>query len=236
MKRINLLPPEFGKRRRARQVTSAFVLAGVVYVVALAILWLLGNGRLHRAERELAEETSRADAVQAEVAKLREFSSLQADVDRKERTLAAAMAGDVHWSRVLVELSMAIPADAWLTSMSATATPPAAAAPSGSAPSAPSGGSAPSAPSASSAPATSAASPAEAGPPKLGTITFGAVTFDFPDIATWITRLSGDRSLQAIWVPSATKGQIGTRDVVNFNSTGELSEDAASERYQQASP
>ncbi|HEY8202423.1 MAG TPA: hypothetical protein VII47_13845 [Actinomycetota bacterium] len=234
MKRINLLPPELGKRRRARQVTSAFVLAGVVYVVALAVLWLLGNSRLDRAKRELAEETSRADAVQAQVSKLREFSSLQADVDQKERRLVAAMAGDIHWSRVLVELSMVIPADAWLTSMSGTATLPAAAAPSapsgGSAPSAPSGGSAP------AAPAASAGTAAPAGPPKLGTITFGAVTFDFPDIATWITRLSGDRNLQTIWVPSATKGQIGTRDVVNFNSTGELSGDAASKRYQETSP
>ena len=218
MKRINLLPPEIGKRRRARQVTSAFVLAGIVYVGLLGVLWLLGNGRLNAAKRELAGATNRADAVQAQVATLREFASLQAVVDRKERTLATTMADDVHWSRLLVELSMVIPSDAWLTSMSGTATPPAAA----------------------PAPGTPAPAPepapipgATTGPAKLGTLTFGAVTFDFPGVATWITRLSNDRSLQSIWVPSATKAQIGTRTVVNFSSTGDLSAGAASRRYQQ---
>ena len=217
MRRINLLPPEFGQRRRARRMTSAFVLAGLVYVALLGVLWALGNGRLNGAKRELAEATSRVDAVQAQVATLREFSTLQGDVDRKERTLATVMAGDVHWSRVLTELSMVIPGDAWLTSMSATATPPGEEAPGGAA-----------------APAT----PATPAPvPKLGTITFAAVTFDFPDVAIWIRRMSSDTILQAIWVPSATKGAIGDRGVVNFSSTGELSEDAASRRYQpEASP
>ena len=215
MKRINLLPPEIGKLRRARQVTSAFVLAGVVYVGLLGLLWLLGNGRLNAAKRDLDAATSRADAVQARVAVLREFADLQTGVDRKERTLATVMADDVHWSRLLVELSMAVPSDAWLTSLSGTAT----AAASGAAPGA--------------APAPAPVPGATSGPPKLGTLTFGAVTLDFPGVATWITRLSDDRSLQSIWVPSATKAQIGTRSVVNFNSTGDLSAGAASGRYQQ---
>jgi Tfp pilus assembly protein PilN len=209
MKRINLLPPEFGQRRRARRVTSAFGLAGVVYVVLLGVLWMLGNGRLDGARRDFQEATGRVDAVQARVAKLSQFSALQADVDRKERTLATVMADDVHWSRVLTDLSMVIPADAWLTSMSATATP------------------------ASEAAATKGAAPAApTAAPKLGTITFAAVTSDFPGVATWISRMSSDRILQTIWVPSATKGEIGDHGVVNFNSTGELSEDAASRRYQ----
>lgn len=209
MRRINLLPPEFGQRRRARQVTSAFGLAGLVYVALLGVLWMLGNGRLDRARQDLAGATSRVDAVQARVVALSQFSALQADVDRKERTLATVMADDVHWSRLLTDLSMVIPADAWLTSMSATATlPDEAPAPAGAAPGAP------------------------AAAPKLGTITFAAVTSDFPGIATWISRLSSDRILQAIWVGSATKGEIGDRSVVNFSSTGELSEEAASRRYQ----
>jgi Tfp pilus assembly protein PilN len=211
MKRINLLPPEIGKLRRARQVTSAFVLAGIVYVALLGLLWLLGNGRLDAAKQELAGATNRADAVQAQVATLREFANLQTVVARKEQTLATVMADDVHWSRLLVELSMVIPSDAWLTSMSGTATP-----------------------SAATAPGTPAPAPAAPGsPPKLGTLTFGGVTLDFPGVATWLSRLSNDKSLESVWVSSATKAQIGTRSVVNFNSTGDLSTGAASERYQQ---
>lgn len=190
-------------------MTSAFALAGLVYVALLGVLWVLGNGRLDRAKRDLADATSRVEAAQAQVATLSEFSTLQTEVDRKERTLATVMADDVHWSRLLTELSMVIPTDAWLTSMSATATP------SGE-------GAAPK----EAAPATPAAVP------KLGTITFAAVTFDFPDVATWISRMSSDKILQTIWVPSATKGEIGDRGIVNFSSTGELSEDVASRRYQ----
>ena len=217
MRRINLLPPEIGKRRRARRVTSVFVVAAFAYIGLLGIWWLVGTGRLRNAEDELIEARERADRAQAEVAQLQEFANLRSVVETKERTLATAMVDDVHWSRLLVEFSMVVPNDSWLTAFSGTATTAAPAAP----------------PGAPAAPAPAA--PVPAGPPKLGSLTFAGVTFDFPGVATWITRLSGDKSLQTIWVPNATKAQIGARDVVNFSSTGDLTPAAASNRYQQPS-
>lgn len=211
MKRINLLPPEYGRRRVARRLTSVLVFAGIGYVAVLGILWLVRMGQLRNAEDELARTRNQADALQAQVAELREFADLEAVVDTKERTLATVMAADVHWSRILTELSMVVPGDAWLTSFAGTASPPQ-----------------PAAPPAAGAPA------APAGPPVLGNVTFAAVTFDFPGVATWITRLSNDPSLQTIWVPNATRAQIGGRGVVNFSSTANLSAGAASNRFQPA--
>lgn len=208
MKRINLLPPEFGKRRAARRITSLLVVIGVVYIAFLGIFWLLRNAQLNSARDDLARAKNDADALQAQVSALREFADLKALVDTKEKTLATAMVNDVHWSRLLVELSMVIPNDSWLTSFSGTATPPDAGQP----------GAAPAVPGA---------------PAKLGSVTFAATTFDFPGVATWLTRLSNDRSLQNIWVPSATKAAIANRSVVNFGSTSDLSTGAASNRYQQ---
>jgi Tfp pilus assembly protein PilN len=208
MKRINLLPPEFGKRRAARRITSILVVVGIVYVVFLGIFWVLRNTQLNAARDDLARARNEADALQAEVSALREFADLKALVDAKEKTLATAMVSDVHWSRILVELSMVVPNDSWLTSFAGTATPPQAAAPPGTA-------------------------PTPTAPGTLGTISFGAVTFDFPGVASWLTRLTNDRSLQNIWVPNATKGQIGARNVVNFQSTSDLSSGAASNRYQE---
>jgi Tfp pilus assembly protein PilN len=217
VRRINLLPPEIGKRRRARRATSVFVVAVFAYVGLLGVWWLVGTGRLRNAEDDLVVAKERADRAQAAVSQLQEFANLRSVVETKERTLATAMADDIHWSRLLVEFSMVVPNDSWLTAFSGTATAPAPAAPPAGAPATP----APTAPAAPAAPA------------KLGSLTFAGVTFDFPGVATWITRLSGDKSLQTIWVPNATKSQIGAREVVNFSSTGDLTPAAASNRYQQ---
>ncbi|MGH2688975.1 MAG: PilN domain-containing protein, partial [Actinomycetota bacterium] len=134
MRRINLLPPEIGKRRRARRVTGIFVLAVFAYVGLLGAWWLIGTGRLRNAEDDLVAARERADRAQAEVSQLQEFANLRSVVETKERTLATAMADDVHWSRLLVEFSMVVPNDSWLTAFSGTATVPAPAAPPAGAP------------------------------------------------------------------------------------------------------
>jgi hypothetical protein len=103
---------------------------------------------------------------------------------------------------------MVIPEESWLTSFTGNAAEPEAAATSGQ-------------------PAAQPAAPA------LGTLTFEAVTFEFPDVAKWIIRLQGMKSLQNVWVSSAERAEIGSRQVVNFSSTADLSSQASSGRYRE---
>lgn len=203
MRRINLLPREIAERRRVRRQASVLVALFVVWVIVLAALWFLRQMELRREQDRLENAQARAQALQTQVDALQEFALLEQTVQQKEQTLRTAMAGDVHWSRLLIELSMIIPQDAWLTSFAGSAVPG----------------------------APPAGQPAA---PSLGSQTFAATTLgEFPGVAAWLDRLSQLESLQNIWVPSATKGTIGTREVVNFSSTTDLSQAAASGRYQQ---
>lgn len=206
MKRINLLPPEMAQRRLVKRRALSLVVAGALVVA------LLGTVTFWRFV-ELGNQTERRDEAQAQVEtlederdSLREFAELEALVSRKERTLALVMANDVEWSRILTELSMIIPEEAWLTSFGGAAAVPEVQ--EGQAPVGPS----------------------------IGTVNFSAVTFEFPDVAKWIIRLQGMKSLQNVWVPSASKDALGSRQVVNFTSTAELSPGSASGRYRQGTP
>lgn len=207
MKRINLLPREVTVRRRQRQQTVGLVGIGIVFILLLALVWFFRQGQLRNEEERREEAEARVQTLEAEVAALREFALLDQTVKQKEQTLATAMTGDVAWSRLLIELSMIIPGDSWITSFNGTSQ-------------------------------AATAQPTQAGTPAAssGALTFSAVTFDFPGVAKWITRLQELESLQNIWVPSATKGLIGTRETVNFSSTTDLSTKALSGRYQPGGP
>jgi Tfp pilus assembly protein PilN len=215
MRRINLLPPEIAERRRVRQQAALLIVVGVAFVFLLAAIWFVRNLEIGRQEQRLAEARAEAQELEAEIAKRSEIRELEEQVKERQQTLAALMVGDIAWSRLLIELSMIIPGDSWLTSLTAQAQEEAA----------------------EGAPAEQppAEVPAEEGalPPRLGTLIFAANTFDFPGVSKWITRLQGLKSLQNIWVPSATKAQIGTRDVITFTSTADLSPAAESNRFQE---
>lgn len=205
MKRINLLPQEVVVRRRQRRQTAGLAAIAVVFVLLLALVWFLRQGQLSAWEDRRAEAEARVQTLQAQVTQLQEFALLDQTVKQKEATLAASMAGDVAWSRLLIELSMIIPGDSWLTSFNGSA-----------------------------GAETQAAQPGVAA--STGTLTFAAITFDFPGVAKWITRLQEMESLQNIWVSSAAKSEIGTREVVNFSSTADLTDKALSGRYQPGGP
>lgn len=212
MRRINLVPPELVRRRRIRRQTGYLAAYGAVFLLILFGIWLVRQGTLKDEENRLAIANTRVAELESKIAALQEFATLEETVKQKRLTLATVMANDIAWSRLLIELSMTIPGDSWLTSFSGTAE----AAATGAAPPPPSGA------------GVSA---------RLGTVTFAAVTIDdFKGVAKWLTRLSELKSLQTIWVPTAAKATIGTRDVINYGSTADLSKDAASGRFQPKDP
>ncbi|MGH2706206.1 MAG: PilN domain-containing protein [Actinomycetota bacterium] len=203
MRRINLLPREVQARRRARQQGVGLAVLFIVWVLVLVGVYLFRQTELRRERDRLAQAQARVATLNAQIRGLQQFANLERTVNDKQARLKTAMAGDVHWSRLLIELSMIIPQESWLTTFGGTAGAPAAPAPG-----------------------------QPAAPAKLGTITFSSTTFDFPGVAKWITRLQDLKSLQNVWVPNATSGTVATRDVVNFGSTADLSTQAASGRYQ----
>jgi hypothetical protein len=63
-----------------------------------------------------------------------------------------------------------------------------------------------------------------------GTVNFTAVGLDYPSVAAWLKMLSQLPSLRDLWVPNVTKATLGSREVVNFTSTAQLTPKALSNR------
>jgi len=225
VRRVNLVPQEVIVQRRVKRQTSLLGLAMVVFLVLLGAFWFFRQMELKRQEERRDLALAEVAVLETKVAALQEFAALEETVKKKRLTLATSMANDVAWSRLLIEFSMIIPGDSWLTTFAGTADAPGTAPAGGAPPPAPPGGTAATSP----PPGGTAAATS-----KIGSLTFAAVTFDFPGVAKWITRLQELKSVQNIWVPSAAKGEIGEREVVNYSSTADLSGEAASGRYQPA--
>lgn len=210
MRRINLIPPEIAARRRVRQQNSMLGVVFFVFLLLLTAIWFVRNGQLKDEQARVDVAQAEVEALEVQVAALQEFAQLEQTVKQKQQTLATAMVDDVAWSRLLIELSMIIPGDSWITAFTGAASSPTSAPPTGPAPTVVTAG------------------------PKLGILTFTAITVgDFPGVAKWITRLQELKSLQNIWVPSAAKSELAGRDTVDYSSTADLSKDSASGRYQQ---
>jgi Tfp pilus assembly protein PilN len=215
VRNINLLPPEVSARRRVRRQSLLLVVVGIAYLVLLVAVWMVRNLEVGRQEDRLTDAQAQASTLQQRVSNLQEFADLERTVKERQATLSSVMQGDIAWSRLLIELSMIIPGDAWLTSFV---------------------GSAADSQQTQTTPTTPQPAPAQGGAARLGELNFGSNTFDFPGVSKWISRLQELKSLQNIWVPTAAKGLVGGRQVINFTSTADLSAEAASRRFLEATP
>lgn len=123
MRAVNLLPRD-DRRSRSRQ-TNPVVLGGVVAAVAataiLAAFFLTVSAGV-------ADKQSRLDAVQAELDATpvpppadRSASGLEQEKSQRVVALSTALSKRVAWDRVLREISLVLPEDVWLSTLSAKA-------------------------------------------------------------------------------------------------------------------
>lgn len=126
MRAVNLIPRD--DRRRHSSVTERNnpiiigSVAGVVLVTAILAAWFLS------ASAGVANNQNRRDAAQAQLSATpvppptsAESSQLEQQKSARIAALSSALAGRLAWDRVLRELSLVLPDDVWLTSLSAQA-------------------------------------------------------------------------------------------------------------------
>jgi Tfp pilus assembly protein PilN len=118
--RVNLLPPEIMLEARFRK---AQIFMGAALVVAVAVVF----GLSQMAADDSANAADQYASVQAEGAKLQAKVNTYADVPKVYATVAVAKAqvnqalsNEVHYSYLLNDLSMTIPANVYLTSLDMT--------------------------------------------------------------------------------------------------------------------
>ncbi len=204
MPAFNLLPTE-GQRQplqRAHAATAGTAVGALVVLAAVGWVYALANA-------DLAETRASYDALRNEVASLDVTAAPPAEKGRakliEERTqrksaLASALAKRVAWDRILRELSLVIPEDVWLASVSAKLpqTDPSAEA------SVESGGDA-----------------AEASTPSTLLMVSG-YTRSQRGVARLLGRLSLVPAFAAVHLISSTEVEIGGQKVMNFSLAASL--------------
>jgi Tfp pilus assembly protein PilN len=177
MKRINLLPQEERvKASRERGLIWAILIL-VVVVVVLGLVYVKFNRDVGVKEDELAGIQSETATVQAEIAKLSPYATLQAKRTAMTETAKGIYQSSVPFSILLQELSLVIPENVRLQTL--TATVPASMLPGAA------GGSA--------APASATVD-----------VTFAGQTEKHRDVAEFMTRLGLIPQLMGITLTSST--------------------------------
>ncbi len=202
IKRINLLPPEErAKARRERGLTYA-VLALVVIIAVLGVVYFWQKSQVGSKEDERDRLEADIAAVQQQSAALQQYAVLQTKRTEMTTTAKAIDAARVPWSTIFEEISLVIPENVRLQSL--TCAVPAAMLPGG------------------------ASEEATATGELAADITFTGQTYEHKDVAEFMTRLGLIPQLTNIQLASSTTaastGTTGTttQTLTTFTVTASL--------------
>ena len=162
MKRIDLLPPEQRvKASRERGLLWAILIL-VAIVAALGMVYMWQNGKVTDKQAELNALTAEVLAAQKKAVELAPYAEIQTTRTAMTATAQGIYYSRVPWSTILQEISLVIPDNVRLQSLSCTV--PATMLPGSGAPAVP-------------------------GAPGSTDITFSGTTYTHKDVAEFMTRL-----------------------------------------------
>lgn len=132
MRAINLLPKDDSRRGRP-QKTQWIVIVPVVLAVILtgvmSAMFLSASGTVKDRQAELNQLQAELAAIPTPDAnKVKTQTALAADKQARVTALSAALSRRVAWDRIFRELSLVLPNDVWLATISAKAPVPSASA------------------------------------------------------------------------------------------------------------
>jgi Tfp pilus assembly protein PilN len=194
MRAINLLPRD--DARRGRQKTQWIVLVPVVAAVVLtgllSALFLSASGKVKDKQAELSVLKDTLAAIPTpDASKIQSQTALASDKQVRVTALSAALSRRVAWDRIFRELSLVLPDDVWLATLSARA------------------------PVSSSVP--SAPAPAAAGAAVAATqFTLDGYTYSHPAVARLLSRLSVIPDLVNVQLQQSTLTKVGAAKAVHF--------------------
>lgn len=120
-RRISLVPSEISAARVVQKQLAGAGVGVAAFVVILLVLFMFRSGQVDEAEAAADKEEARSTTLEAEIASLADVEALEADLVSRTASVTGILAGDVAWSRLLQQVSTAMPQDVWLESVSATA-------------------------------------------------------------------------------------------------------------------
>jgi Tfp pilus assembly protein PilN len=215
MPRVNLLPPEIAEKAKLRKVQIGLGSGVVAAVGVVALMFISASHSVSTAQTSLDQAQSQAASLQSDMTKYNNVTAVYSSASAAQAQLTATMGQEVRYSQLLHDLSLSVPSTVWLKTLSYTQTPPVA-----------------TAMGTSSGTATAAGTTAGAvNTAPIGTVSFTGVGFDHDDLALWLESLAELKAYAAVYFSNSTEALIGTRKVVNFSSTANLTPAALSGRY-----
>lgn len=205
MSQVNLLPPELRERQAIRRTTSLVVAAGLAALALIGIFYFFQVQRLSQVQSDLEAQQSTNARLVSQIASLREFAALQAELAAKEALIDVIFVNEVSWSSALLDVSRVIPDASYLTNLTGQIVSTVA----GEVVAEPTGGT----------PETTL----------VGNMTFAGVANQTETIATWITRLEEVQGWVNAWVNSAQEDAPGSR-IYTFSNGLDLTQEAVTER------
>ena len=195
MRAINLLPRD-DVRRGGPQKTQWIVLVPVALAVLLAAIlsamFLSGSGTVKDKQAELATLQDELHAIPTpDASRVKTQTALAADKQARVSALSGALSRRVAWDRVFRELSLVLPNDVWLATISAKAPVPSSSA-------------------VAPAPAAAGATTAATG------FTIDGFTCSHPAVARLLSRLAVVPDLVNVQLQQSTLTKVGNANAVHF--------------------
>ena len=205
--RVNLLPPEIAQKRAFRRVQMCMGGAVLGSVAVVGLLYLSAAHGVTSAQSDLDAARTQQATLQQQVSSYAGVTAIYNAADAAQAQLTVAMGDEVRYSQLLNDLSLAIPGNVWLNNVSFTQGGPPGALP---------------------------ATPSATGVAPIGTATFQGVAFSHDDVASWLEAMGRLKTYANPYFSSSTEALIGSRPVVNFSSTVDVTPAAQSHRYNKA--
>lgn len=199
MRAINLLPRDDARRgpQRPQWIVLVPVVAAVLLAAVLSAAFLSSSGKVKDKQAELAQLQDALQAIPTpDAAKVKTQTALAADKQARVTALSGALSRRVAWDRVFRELSLVLPDDVWLATLSAKAPVPSS--------------------SATVPPAASGSSVAATG------FTLDGFTYSHAAVARLLSRLAVIPDLVNVQLQTSTRTKLGGADAVHFTIAADV--------------
>ena len=193
MRAINLLPRDDARGgRQAQWIVLIPVAAAVLLTAVTSAAFLSASGKVKTKEAELATLKDELAAIPTpDASKVQTQNALATDKQTRVTALGTALSRRVAWDRIFRELSLVLPEDVWLATLSAKAP-------------------------VSSSVASAPAAPATGTSVAATQFTLDGYTYSHAAVARLLSRLSVVPDLVNVQLQQSTLTKVGTAQVVHF--------------------
>ena len=200
MRAINLLPRDDARRgpQKNQFIVLVPVVLAVLFAAVLSAMFLSGSGTVKDKQAELATLQDELHAIPTpDASRVKTQTALAADKQARVTALSGALSRRVAWDRVFRELSLVLPDDVWLATITAKAPVPSSTA-------------------LPPAPVATGTTVAATG------FTIDGFTYSQPAVARLLTRLAVVPGLVNVHLQQSTLTKLGSAQAVHFTIVADV--------------